>query len=47
MHVIKVEIVSKNPLSIGLISPTQGIVDHWYNDSTGQGDCDEIDADGP
>jgi hypothetical protein len=47
MHVIKVEIVSKNPLSIGLISPTQGIVDHWYNDSTGQGDSDEIDADGP
>src|SRR5271166_1101957 len=39
--------VSKNPLSIGLIPPTPGIVDQWYNDSTGEGDNGEIDADGP
>jgi Mn-containing catalase len=30
------EIVSKNPLSIGLIPPTPGIKDQWYNDSTGE-----------
>ena len=39
--------VSKNPLSIGLIPPTPGIVDQWYNDSTREGDNDEIDTDGP
>ena len=39
--------VSKNPLSIGSIPPTPGIVDQWYNDSTGEGDNGEIDADGP
>jgi len=41
------EMVSKNPLSIGLIPPTPGIVDQWYNDSTGKGDNGEIDAGGP
>jgi hypothetical protein len=25
----------------------KGIVDQWYNDSTGEGDKGEIDADGP
>jgi hypothetical protein len=39
--------VSKNPLSIGSIPPSPGIVDQWYNDSTGEGDNGEIDADGP
>ena len=41
------ETVSKNPLSIGSIPPTPGIVDQWYNDSTGEGDNGEMDADGP
>jgi Mn-containing catalase len=41
------ETVSKNPLSIGVIPPTPRIVDQWYNDSTGEGDKGEIDADGP
>src|SRR4026209_1820637 len=34
-------------LSIGKISPTAGIVDEYYNDSTGEGDDGEIDARGP
>src|SRR6476659_1591557 len=39
--------LGKNSLSIGAIPPTPGIVDQWYNDSTGEGDNGEIDADGP
>jgi Mn-containing catalase len=39
--------LGKNPLSIGLIPPTPGIVDQWYNDSTGKGDNGEIDAEAP
>src|SRR5580700_10794766 len=39
--------MEKPPLSVGLIPPTPGIVDQWYNDSTGEGDNGEIDADGP
>jgi Mn-containing catalase len=34
-------------MSFWLIPPTPGIVDQWYNDSTGEGDNGEIDADGP
>jgi manganese catalase len=39
--------MGKPPLSIGKIPPTPGIVDQFYNDSTGEGDDDEIDARGP
>jgi Mn-containing catalase len=39
--------MGKNPLSIGKIPPTPGIVDEFYNDSTGEGDEGEIDARGP
>src|ERR1700710_207876 len=39
--------LGKNALSIGLIPPTPGIVDQWYNDSTGEGDNGEIDAEAP
>ena len=39
--------LGKPALSIGLIPPTPGIVDHYYNDSTGEGDDGEIDATGP
>src|SRR6187455_2092351 len=36
--------LGKHPLSIGLIPPTPGIVDQWYNDSTGEGDQGESDT---
>lgn len=39
--------LGKPPLSIGLIPPTPGIVDQYYNDSTGEGDDGETDATGP
>jgi Mn-containing catalase len=41
------ESLDKHPLSIGAIPPTPGIVDQYYNDSTGEGDDGEIDAEGP
>ncbi len=41
------ESLGKPPLEIGLIPPTPGIVDQYYNDSTGTGDDGEIDAEGP
>jgi manganese catalase len=39
--------MGKPALSIGKIPPTPGIVDEFYNDSTGEGDDGEIDARGP
>lgn len=39
--------MGKDPLSIGKIPPTPGIVDEFYNDSTGVGEEGEIDARGP
>jgi Mn-containing catalase len=39
--------LGKHPLSIGLIPPTPGIVDQYYNDSTGEGDNGEIDVSAP
>ncbi len=39
--------LGKPPLSIGLIAPTPGIVDQWYNDSTGEGDHGEKDVAAP
>jgi Mn-containing catalase len=41
------ESMGKAALSIGKIPPTPGIVDEFYNDSTGEGDDGEIDARGP
>jgi len=41
------ESMGKDPLSIGRIPPTPGIVDQYYNDSTGTGDEGEVDVDGP
>jgi Mn-containing catalase len=41
------ESLSKDPLVIGKIPPTPGIVDQFYNDSTGTGDDGEVDARGP
>src|SRR6476619_1693822 len=39
--------MGKPALSIGKIPPTKGVVDEFYNDSTGKGDHGEIDARGP
>ena len=39
--------LGKPALSIGLIPPTPGIVDQWYNDSTGEGDDGEVDVAAP
>jgi Mn-containing catalase len=41
------ESLAKPALSIGLIPPTPGIVDQFYNDSTGKGDNGEVDTTGP
>src|ERR671939_1083922 len=41
------ESLGKPPLSIGLIPPTPGLVDQFFNTSTGQGEDGEIDARGP
>jgi len=41
------ESLGKSPLSIGVIPPSSGVVDQYYNDSTGEGDDGEIDAEGP
>ncbi len=41
------ESLGKDPLSIGEIPPTPGLVDKYFNDSTGEGDEGEIDARGP
>src|SRR6187401_489156 len=39
--------MGKDPLEIGEIPPTPGIVDKFFNDSTGQGDEGESDERGP
>ncbi|HVV47311.1 MAG TPA: DUF892 family protein, partial [Bryobacteraceae bacterium] len=41
------ESLGKNPFSIGQIPPTAGLVNQYFNDSTGQGDQGEIDTRGP
>src|SRR3979490_1255343 len=41
------ESMGKDRFSIGKIAPTAGLVDQFFNDSTGQGDHGEIDARGP
>lgn len=39
--------MGKDPLAIGLIPPTPGVVDMFFNDSTGKGDNGEADERGP
>jgi Mn-containing catalase len=39
--------MEKDPFTIGRIAPTAGLVNQFFNDSTGQGDHGEIDARGP
>jgi Mn-containing catalase len=41
------ESLGKDPLEIGAIPPTPDIVNQYYNDSTGEGDNGEMDAEGP
>jgi Mn-containing catalase len=41
------ESMGKPRFVIGRIAPTAGLVDQFFNDSTGQGDHGEIDARGP
>jgi Mn-containing catalase len=41
------ESLQKDPFSIGRIPPTAGLVDEYFNDSTGAGDEGESDARGP
>ena len=41
------ESLGKGPFSIGNIPPTAGLVDEYFNDSTGVGDEGEKDARGP
>jgi Mn-containing catalase len=41
------ESLGKDPFSIGSIPPTPGLVDEYFNDSTGVGDKGEGDARGP
>jgi len=41
------ESMGKNPLEIGLIPPTPGIVDQYFNDSTGENEEGDEDFTGP
>jgi Mn-containing catalase len=41
------ESLEKPAFTIGRIPPTAGLVDQYFNDSTGEGDHGEIDARGP
>ena len=41
------ESMEKPPFSIGRIAPSAGVVNQFFNDSTGQGEMGEIDARGP
>lgn len=44
---LALESLGKKPFSIGEIPPTAGLVDRYFNDSTGTGDFGETDARGP
>src|ERR1700751_5639095 len=44
---LALESLGKAPFSIGKLQPTPGVVDQYFNDSTGEGDLGEKDAEGP
>src|SRR5665213_3574459 len=44
---LALESMGKDPLSIGAIPPTPGLVDEYYDDSTGQGESGSIIPRGP
>ena len=39
--------LGKEPLEVGQIPPTPRVVDQYFNDSTGEGDGDDVDSRGP
>jgi Mn-containing catalase len=39
--------LGKPPLQVGAIPPTQGLVDQYFNDSTGEGEHGAVDMQGP
>ena len=39
--------LGKGPLQVGLIAPTPGLVDQYFNDSTGEGEFGAVDMVGP
>jgi Mn-containing catalase len=41
------ETMEKPPFSIGRIAPTPGLVDEFFNGSTGEGDEGDVDVNGP
>ena len=41
------ESINRGPLDIGQLPPTLGVVDKYFNDSTGEGEHGEYDATGP
>lgn len=44
---LALESLGKPPLSVGLIPPTPGLVDQYFNDSTGVGQDGAVDTTGP
>ena len=44
---LALESMGRPPFSIGNIAPTPGLVDQFFNDSTGEGQQGEVDARGP
>ena len=44
---LALESLGKPALSVGRIPPTPGLVDQYFNDSTGTGDQGEVDVKGP
>jgi Mn-containing catalase len=44
---LALETMGRPPLSVGRIAPTPGLVDQFFNDSTGEGDLGEVDTRGP
>ena len=44
---LALESLGRPPFVIGRIAPTAGLVDQFFNDSTGTGDHGEIDSRGP
>jgi Mn-containing catalase len=44
---LALESMGKPPFSVGRIAPTPGLVNQFFNDSTGSGDYGEIDTRGP
>lgn len=44
---LALESMGKPPLSVGRTAPTPGLVDQFFNDSTGEGDLGAVDVRGP